>query len=73
MTVQEYVKHPIVNKNQLSLAVFGNTRLISDKNNEIRGQKWSEEDFEKVEKYLNSIGVALGSKLPFSAFFQPGH
>ena len=52
MTVQEILKNPDFNNSSLSKKVFGNSRAISDKENNNRNNYWKSGDYEKIAEYL---------------------
>lgn len=52
MTVQELISSNDFNQSSISLAVFGNKRIISDKIKNNRGKSWMKGDFELIAKYF---------------------
>jgi len=52
MTVTELLNSKDFNKSNISLMVFGNKRIISDKQNCIRYKKWETGDYEAIAKYF---------------------
>lgn len=58
MTVKELLQNPDFNNASLSKNVFGNSRIISDKENNNRGKSWLKGDYEKIADYLKkSYGI----------------
>lgn len=58
MTVRELLDNPDFNNASISLSVFGNKRIISDKEKLNRGKSWLKGDFEKISDYLKkSYGI----------------
>lgn len=52
MTVQEILDNPDFNKSSISKKVFGNPRIISDKQNNNRNKRWLSGDYELIAEYL---------------------
>ena len=52
MTVDEILKDAVFNNAEISANVFGNKRIISDKNNGHRNKKWMNGDKEKIKNYF---------------------
>jgi|GEM_PF-4317916 len=53
MTVDEILSSPIFNNSGISQAVFGQKRIISDKEKEHRSNKWRKGDKERIAKYFS--------------------
>jgi len=52
MTVTEVINGNEFNMSVISKEVFGNARIISDKNNNNRNKRWLPGDFEKIADYF---------------------
>lgn len=54
MTVRELLNNPDFNNASISKSVFGNKRIISDKEKNNRGKSWLKGDFEKISLYIEN-------------------
>ena len=52
MTVKEILENPDFNNASISKNVFGNPRIISDKEKNNRNKRWLSGDYELIAEYL---------------------